>query len=93
MDNVITAAIIGIVPAAITAILTYKGKHEDTLTSVLNGIREDNRELKASNEKILEDNKRLSNQVNQLILLVKEMNSELKSYGHDYSERIKSITE
>lgn len=93
MDNAGWIAIVGTIAGAFTAYLTFRGKHEDTLTSVLNGIREDNRELKESNQKILEDNKRLSNQVNQLILLVKEMNSELKSYGHDYSERIKSITE
>ncbi|CAK1229995.1 unnamed protein product [Fructobacillus cardui] len=75
-----------------TAYLGFRGTHENTITSVLSQIRQDNQELKEYNQKILEENRQLSLQVNKLIVLIQEMNSDLKRYGKDYSEQIKDIT-
>ncbi|GAP04871.1 hypothetical protein FTRO_0110060 [Fructobacillus tropaeoli] len=85
-------AVISAIVGLGTAYIGFRGTHENTITSVLSQIRQDNQELKDYNQKILEENRQLSNQVNKLIFLVKEMNSDLKRYGQDYSEQIEDIT-
>lgn len=90
--NELVVAVISAVVGLGTAYIGFRGTHENTITSVLSQIRQDNQELKEYNQKILEDNQKLSSQVNQLLFLVKQMNSDLKKYGRDYSEQIEDIT-
>ncbi|CAK1228028.1 hypothetical protein [Fructobacillus tropaeoli] len=91
INELIVAGISAVVGLG-TAYLGFRGTHENTITSVLTQIRQDNQELKDYNLTILEENRKLSTQVNKLIVLIQEMNSDLKRYGKDYSEQIKDIT-
>ena len=92
MSTINELIVAGISAVVGTAYLGFRGTHENTITSVLTQIRQDNQELKDYNLTILEENRKLSTQVNKLIVLIQEMNSDLKRYGKDYSEQIKDIT-
>lgn len=93
--SIINEVLVAIISACVglgTAYIGFRGTHENTITSILSEIREDNKELKKYNQKILEENQKLDYKFKQLIFLVKDMNSDLKKYGKDYSEKIKEIT-
>ncbi|MCK8617947.1 hypothetical protein LNP00_06220 [Fructobacillus sp. M158] len=75
-----------------TAWVGFKGKREDTTKTMLERILQDNQELKEYNRQLLQDNQELTAKVNQLVILMKEMNVDLKGYGKDYTEKIEVIT-
>ncbi|MGQ2227078.1 hypothetical protein ACT5YR_07460 [Fructobacillus fructosus] len=83
--NDVLIALCGAASGLGVAWFSFKGKHEDSLTSTLSDIRK-------SNQQLLEDYQELNGKISELLLLTKEMSMELKlAGGKDYSAEIEKI--